>query len=300
MFGYVADLAFYHVPDPPNITGLRWRLMLGSAGFPALIGESPDGETYLRSSTLVMTQLFFLPESPRWLMSKGRYKEAFDSMNKLRRSELLAARDIYYTFVLLEEEASIVRGRNRFIEIFTIPRNRRAMLGSTIVMFGRRSSQVREREYRADIFRAILRCQRHRACLSFLPLDTVSHSRSIIPLQSSPPPGSLKSRHCLLRGASACSTGCLPSRVSSPLTSMDVGLCFSRPSHSCRFYSSSLVSASGFLAPLPGPASSRSESTSTAWCTLQERGPCRSPTLQRCTRCTSENWGWGSPRLFFG
>ena len=83
-----------------------------------------------------MAQVFFLPESPRWLMSKGRYTEAYRSMSKLRRAEILAARDIYYTFVLLEEEASIVRGRNRFVEIFTIGRNRRAMLGSTIVMFG--------------------------------------------------------------------------------------------------------------------------------------------------------------------
>lgn len=29
MLGYVADLAFYHVPDPPGITGLNWRLMMG-------------------------------------------------------------------------------------------------------------------------------------------------------------------------------------------------------------------------------------------------------------------------------
>lgn len=117
MLGYVADLAFYAVPDKPGITGLNWRLMLGSAGFPALI---------------VMAQMPFLPESPRWLMSKGRYEEAYQSMLRLRGHELTAARDLYYIFVLLEEEASIVRGRNRFIEIFTIGRNRRAMLGSTI------------------------------------------------------------------------------------------------------------------------------------------------------------------------
>jgi len=121
MLGYVADLAFYSVPDKPGITGLNWRLMLGSAGFPALI---------------VMAQMPFLPESPRWLMSKGRYSEAYHSMLRLRGHEITAARDLYYIFVLLEEEASIIRGRNRFIEIFTIPRNRRAMLGSTIVMFG--------------------------------------------------------------------------------------------------------------------------------------------------------------------
>ena len=37
--------------------------------------------------------------------------------------------------VLLEAEKDISSGRNRFIELFTVPRNRRAALASTIVMF---------------------------------------------------------------------------------------------------------------------------------------------------------------------
>lgn len=118
MLGYAADLAFYYVPDKPHITGLHWRLMLGSAGFPALI---------------VLAQIFFLPESPRWLMSKGRYTKAFTAMKRLRNHELQAARDIFYIFVLLREEESIVRGRNRVWEMFSIGRNRRAMIGSEIV-----------------------------------------------------------------------------------------------------------------------------------------------------------------------
>ena len=30
MLGTVMSLAFYNVPDPSGITGLNWRLMLGS------------------------------------------------------------------------------------------------------------------------------------------------------------------------------------------------------------------------------------------------------------------------------
>jgi hypothetical protein len=37
--------------------------------------------------------------------------------------------------VLLEAEKEIQRGRNRFLELFTIPRNRRATTASFIVMF---------------------------------------------------------------------------------------------------------------------------------------------------------------------
>jgi Sugar (and other) transporter len=76
----VMSLAFYHVKDTHNITGLNWRLMLGSAGLPAVS---------------VMTQVYLLPESPRWLMKKGRYEEAFNSLLRLRNSKLQAARDLY-------------------------------------------------------------------------------------------------------------------------------------------------------------------------------------------------------------
>ncbi|OBZ66984.1 Arabinose-proton symporter [Grifola frondosa] len=120
MIGNVCDLAFYHVPDKPHITGLNWRLMLSSAGIPALI---------------IMTQVFFCPESPRWLISKGRYDQAYESLLRLRNSPLQAARDLYYIHVMLEAEKEIQTGRNLFLELFTVARNRRATLASTIVMF---------------------------------------------------------------------------------------------------------------------------------------------------------------------
>ncbi|KAL0956130.1 hypothetical protein HGRIS_002296 [Hohenbuehelia grisea] len=120
MIGFVADLIFFRIPDKPNITGLNWRLMLASAGIPALF---------------IMAQVFFCPESPRWYMSKGRYDKAYQSLSRLRHKPIQAARDLYYIHVLLEAEAEIQRGKNRFLELFVVPRNRRATLASLIVMF---------------------------------------------------------------------------------------------------------------------------------------------------------------------
>ncbi|KAF8317882.1 hypothetical protein DL93DRAFT_2165313 [Clavulina sp. PMI_390] len=120
MFGYISSLVFYHVGNKPHITGLGWRLMLGSAGLPALF---------------VMAQVFMLPESPRWLMKKGRYTKAYESLCRLRNTPLQAARDLYYIHVLLKEEENVVRNRNLALELFTIPRVRRATIASGIVMF---------------------------------------------------------------------------------------------------------------------------------------------------------------------
>lgn len=122
MMGYVADLAFYYVPDQSGIVGLNWRLMLGSAAIPPLF---------------VMAQVFFCPESPRWYMSKNRYGKAFEAMSRLRHTSLLAARDLYLAHEILEAEKEVtnIMKRNKFVELVTVPRNRKGMMASGMVMF---------------------------------------------------------------------------------------------------------------------------------------------------------------------
>jgi len=121
MVGYAADLAFYYVPNKHNITGLNWRLMMGSAMLPAVI---------------VLCFVFLCPESPRWYMSKGRHAQAYQAMCRLRYNKIQAARDVFYMHTLLEiEEENMIAGQNIVKEMVTIPRNRRAMVASEIVMF---------------------------------------------------------------------------------------------------------------------------------------------------------------------
>lgn len=70
-------------------------------------------------------------------MKKDRYPEAYKSLCVLRNTPLQAARDLYTIHVQLVEESRIIGTSNyitRFIELFTIPRVRRATLASFTVM----------------------------------------------------------------------------------------------------------------------------------------------------------------------
>ena len=68
-------------------------------------------------------------------MSKGRHARAFESMCRLRFCKVQAARDQFYMFKGLEAEHSIRLGQNKVKELLTVPRNRRAMIASELVMF---------------------------------------------------------------------------------------------------------------------------------------------------------------------
>lgn len=117
--GFIVCVAFENVtiiggPYSP------WRWMMASTSVPPLI---------------VMIQVYFCPESPRWYMERGNYSKAFRSVRRLRFSPVQATRDMYYAYKLLEIERGEREGRNLVKEFFTVRRNRRAAQSAWFCMF---------------------------------------------------------------------------------------------------------------------------------------------------------------------
>ncbi|PLN74730.1 putative MFS myo-inositol transporter [Aspergillus taichungensis] len=119
MLGFIASVVFMDVTNA-TIPGLNWRLMLGSTAIPPMF---------------VCAQVYFCPESPRWYMIRDRYREAYEALCKLRPTQLQAARDLYYIHVALKHEEKMREGKQLWVEMFTVPRNRRAAQSSFFVMF---------------------------------------------------------------------------------------------------------------------------------------------------------------------
>ena len=146
MLGYIAGVIFRNVLNGDSSTctnynaipaptkelllsvqcSLNWRLMLASPMVLPLIAAA---------------YVFTLPESPRWLLLKARqgktgyYTQAFRSLRNLRHSDLQAAQDLFLIHHLLDGEDEIKKGTNRFFELLSVGRNRRALIVSLTVMF---------------------------------------------------------------------------------------------------------------------------------------------------------------------
>lgn len=118
----------------------KWRLTLASALVPAV-------------PLLILT--YICPESPRFLIRKNRYREAYLSLRHLRETEIQAARDLYAIHSQLQVETELLSGgpaeqwfsrelyqeavqsRNywqRITHLITVPRNRRACVSAFLVM----------------------------------------------------------------------------------------------------------------------------------------------------------------------
>lgn len=122
VLGYAVAAIFYDVAG-------GWRFMVGSS---------------LVFSTALFIGMFFLPESPRYLVHKNRVGEAFAVWKRLRdindkknQLEFFEMRQAAYQEHERAQQES--RWQSAF-ELFLIPRNRRALIyGSMMIFFGQMS-----------------------------------------------------------------------------------------------------------------------------------------------------------------
>ena len=100
----------------------------------------------------VVLVVYFLPESPRYLLRKAHktpdsqkekrhryFKEAWVAMSQLRMIDLQAARDLIAIHYCLEQEAQDfkerLKGHGYVKELLFVPRNPSAFIASTTCMF---------------------------------------------------------------------------------------------------------------------------------------------------------------------
>lgn len=118
VFGYVVAAIFL------NVKG-NWRFILGSS---------------LVFSTIMFCGMLFLPESPRFLMHKGKVLEAYRVWKRIRGVETLESKEEFFVMKASvqeeEQEVSAGSGSRKFpwIDFFTVPRCRRAIIYANIMI----------------------------------------------------------------------------------------------------------------------------------------------------------------------
>ncbi|OQD75789.1 hypothetical protein PENDEC_c006G00188 [Penicillium decumbens] len=105
-----------------DVTG-NWRYILGSS---------------LVFSTILLVGMLFLPESPRYLMHKGREVAAYSVWKKIRGFNDLESKDEFLGMrqaVTAESEEQSRTRRYAWMDFFTEPRARRAIVYANIMIF---------------------------------------------------------------------------------------------------------------------------------------------------------------------
>jgi len=103
---YCVDAIFANVPG-------TWRWMLGLGAIPAAIQAAG---------------IFFLPESPRWLLAHGRTERASVVLASFRASEAEVLAEMEEMQRAVAEEQANEQGRNLYKELLTVPHLRRALV----------------------------------------------------------------------------------------------------------------------------------------------------------------------------
>lgn len=101
----------------------NWRYILGSS---------------LVFSTILLVGMLFLPESPRFLMHKGKPVQAYGVWKRIRGFETLDAKDEFLGMrqaVTTEREEQQNTSKYAWMDFFTNPRARRAMVYANAMVF---------------------------------------------------------------------------------------------------------------------------------------------------------------------
>ncbi|TVY39035.1 Arabinose-proton symporter [Lachnellula occidentalis] len=118
VLGYVVAAIFV------NVSPGGWRYMLGSS---------------LVFSTIMFVGIIFMPESPRFLMHKGRTTEAWHVWKQIRGEDAEAKKEFYVMkHSVAEEFRAKEQGVNKrfpWMDFFTEPRARRAIIYANIMVF---------------------------------------------------------------------------------------------------------------------------------------------------------------------
>lgn len=107
-----------------NVEG-NWRYILGSS---------------LVFSTIMFIGMLFLPESPRYLMHKGRTLDAYKVWKRIRGIESAEAKEEFFVMkvAVLDEHQVVSEGaknkRFPFMDFFSVPRARRALVYANIMI----------------------------------------------------------------------------------------------------------------------------------------------------------------------
>lgn len=78
-------------------------------------------------------------------MKKGRYQKAYRSFCRIRNTELIAARELYFAHCQILAEGAAFEGKSllsRAVELFTIPRIRRASVASSWIVISQQFSGI--------------------------------------------------------------------------------------------------------------------------------------------------------------
>lgn len=139
--GFCSNLIWYRIGD------LAWRFQLAAAFVPAIpvvifVWLCPGQYS---SMLYIYQMLTLILESPRWLIKKGRYQDSFKVFCRIRNTEMLAARDLYYAHRQILEEKDAFGGKTlarRMWELVSVPRLRRATVASSWIVISQQFSGI--------------------------------------------------------------------------------------------------------------------------------------------------------------